>query len=180
MAEAESSVGQHLAELYNSIHQHEQKVEAAKAKVTEEEAALAKVKNQFADYLKQKGIYDLIAPAQAESSSHKASTNQKAESKERKPRTSSADKQAEVERNKATYVSAYPLGINERTGEPNRYKGRGTGNQEIDALMKDDKRDYEEKMKSIDDFLVPEASPEPKAAPKAASKSKTKAEAQPA
>jgi hypothetical protein len=142
----QSSVGAHLAELYTSIHTAQQRVEDAKAKVNEEELALAKVKNDFADYLKQVGVYNLLAPEQAQSESFTADGSTPTNIvKERRARTSSADRQAEIERNRATYVSEYPLGLDDKTGLPKRYKGRGSANDAINAQMKDDEREYEAK-----------------------------------
>lgn len=145
MVTEHSSVGTHLAELYNSIHEKQQGVEAAKAKVKEAEGELDKVKNTFADYLKSAGIDKLLAPAQAELFADAGGDTGNGAQKERKPRTSSADRQAEVERNKAIYTSEYPLGLDEKTGLPKRYKGRGSANDTINAQMADDLRDYEAK-----------------------------------
>lgn len=190
----QSSVGSHLAELYNSIHQHQQEIEAAKEVVKEKEAALEKVKGQFLSYLREQGIDKLLAPAQADLFGATASAPKKAaEGKERKPRTSSADKQAEIDRNKAIYTSTYPNGIDDKTGLPKRFKGRGQGNVDIDAQMKDDERDYEarnsgaeaddddaQRAKLPESLATKEAAAEPTTAAKPASKGKTKADAQPA
>jgi hypothetical protein len=181
MSEQTSSIGNHLAELYNSIHLHNKHVEDAKAKVQEAEKALAKVKSDFADYLKQQGIDKLLAPTQAEVEPSNGGKTSNGASKERKPRISAEDKQTQVERNKATYTSAYPNGIDERTGLPKRFKGRGQGNVGIDAQMKDDERDHQEKqqndastfteenhLESLDDKLLKEV--EVKPVPKAKKK----------
>jgi hypothetical protein len=185
MAE-QNGVGQHLAELYNDIHEHNKLVADAEENVKNVKAALEKVKAAFASYLQQQGIDKLLAPAQVEAV---LSDNQKSEAKERKPRTSSEDKQAQIERNKATYVSTYPNGVDEKTGLPKRFKGRGPGNQEIDALMKDDERDYEANQnKQSEVTTISKGAGDEQAAdnlikataPKSASKSKAKAETQPA
>ncbi len=144
-----SSVGNHLAELYNQIHVDQQAVDAAKESVKQAEAALEKTKSTFANYLKESGIDKLLAPAQQHTALIDLDPNfgdhLGRQRQERKPRTSSADKQAEVERNKAIYVGSYPLGINEKTGLPVRYKGRSSANDAIDAQMQDDERDYSAK-----------------------------------
>ena len=150
-----SSVGNHLAELYNQIHLDQQAVEAAKENVRVAEQALEKTKATFANYLKESGIDKLLAPAQQQELFDSATpAGRKVRTgAERKPRTSSADKASEVERNKAIYVGSYPLGINEKTGLPVRYKGRGSANEAIAAQMADDERDYAAKNAGADGGL---------------------------
>ncbi|RYE20173.1 MAG: hypothetical protein EOP45_11495 [Sphingobacteriaceae bacterium] len=143
-----SSVGNHLADLYNQIHLDQQAVEAAKENVRVAEQALEKTKLSFANYLKESGIDKLLAPAVQQQDLF--ATRGRAElatgkPQERKPRTSSADKANEVERNKAIYTSQYVNGINEKTGLPVRFKGRSSANEAIDAQMRDDERDYQAK-----------------------------------
>jgi hypothetical protein len=189
MADQNSSIGNHLAELYNSIHIHNQHVEDAKAKVQEAEKALAKVKSDFADYLKQQGIDKLLAPTQTEAPSNGGKTGNGV-TKERKTRTSSDELKSQYEINKAKYKPEHYdkfNGVNTTTGLPIMYKGRSAKNQEIAAQMTDDNRDYEALIggfteenhpESLADKESAENQSQPDTAPKAASKSKSKAKAE--
>lgn len=141
-----SAIGTQIAELWNSIASFqtelntlkEQQSEAIrelslehKGKLAELKVKSEKAKNDFAAYLKDAGIDTFLSPAKKK----KTSTTVK-------PRTSSKDKKAAIERNHSIYTSSYEKGINEKTGLPNKHKGRSNKNQEITRLMKNDEEAF--------------------------------------
>ena len=114
----------------------------------DEEGKASKIKFDEAkqgleDTLKGLGLGDILsnltgkAPAKAKGKQPNLFDSADAK-KERKPRTSSDDLKATLERNKATYTSTYELGIDEKTGFPKRFKGRGKKNVDIKAQMEAD------------------------------------------
>ena len=137
-----SAVGIQIAELWSSIEsfkaelstlEERQSVEKGelslkhKEELAELKAKSEKAKKEFAAYLKEAGIDTFLAPAKKNQISNTV-----------KSRTSSKDKKAAIERNKAIYTSTYEKGINDKTGLPNKHQGRGNKNHEIDKLMKND------------------------------------------
>lgn len=142
-----SSVGKHLAELFDEMQLHKSELEAAEANVKKVQDLITFAKGKIADYLKKENIFELIAPPQTDSSKEESESSKPKKAKgERGPRTSLADKQAEYEKNRAMYkpenYEEYN-GVNKTTGLPVKYKGRGDKNNLIIAQMEDDKRAYE-------------------------------------
>jgi hypothetical protein len=160
-ATTQSAVGTDIAKLYetisnfqgeiNEIEQRHSQERAEleqkhKAELSEKNNEFNKAKASFASYLKQAGIEGLFATAPTANGKGKGkqadlfgATDAK---KERKPRTSSDEVKASLERNKAIYTSTYELGVDEKTGLPKRYKGRSQKNVDIDRMMKQDEEAY--------------------------------------
>lgn len=144
-------VGIQIAELWSSIAsfktelstlEERQSVEKGelnlkhKEELAELKAKSENVKKEFASYLKEAGINIFLAPAKKK----KISTTVKL-------LTVSKSKKAFIERNKAIYTSSYEKGINDKTGLPNKHKGRGNKNQEITRLMKNDEEAFKKSNK---------------------------------
>ena len=141
-----SAVGTQIAELVSSIASFQTELDTLKEQqsvairelglkhkeeLAELNAKSEKAKKEFAAYLKEAGIDTFLAPAKSKA---KAKVGNK--DKTPKTRTSSKDKKAAIERNRSIYTSSYEKGINDKTGLPNKHKGRGNKNHEIDKLMK--------------------------------------------
>jgi hypothetical protein len=141
-----SVVGIQIAELWSSIARFQTEFDTLKEQqsvvirelglkhkeeLAELNAKSEKAKKEFASYLKEAGINTFLFPAKKKKTSETV-----------KPRTSSKDKKAAIERNKAIYISPYEKGINDKTGLPNKHKGRGNKNHEIDKLMKNDEEAF--------------------------------------
>jgi hypothetical protein len=147
------------------------------------------VKQQFADYLKSQGIYDLIAPTQAAPATEEKPKDKK---ESRQPRTDAKVLKAKIARNHLAFKAENykPNGIN-KLGEPVKYQGNSGKNAEIKNQMEQDIRDYEdqygpgsfttpitlESLEGEHKFLLEpqaEAAPEEAKAPKAARPAATK------
>ena len=113
---------------------HQQETEKAQADVTMTRREVAKLFTEL-------GLTTLLGLDQSKASSKGKSAKVPSELG-RKPRISSDEVKASLERNKAIYTSTYEKGINEKTGLPNRYKGRSPLNVDIDRMMKQDEEAY--------------------------------------
>ena len=122
--------------MFSCVPQRKLEEEQSKRQSCETELAALKAKSEnakkeFASYLKGEGINTFLSPAKKK----KTSTTVK-------PHTSSKDKKAAIEHNKAIYTSPYEKGINDKTGLPIKHKGRSNKNQEITRLMKNDEEAF--------------------------------------
>lgn len=135
IAELVSSIASFQTELDNLKEQQSDAIRELglehKEKLAELNAKSEKAKKEFASYLKEAGINTFLFPAKKKKTSETV-----------KPRTSSKDKKAAIERNRSIYTSSYEKGINEKTGLPIKHKGRGNKNNEIDRLMKHDEEAF--------------------------------------
>ena len=141
-----SAVGIQIAELWSSIASFQTELNTLKEQQSvairelglkhKEELAVIKsksekAKTEFASYLKEAGIDTFLAPAKKKQISGTV-----------KPRTSSKEKKAAIERNRSIYTSNYELGINDKTGLPNKFKGRSLKNVDIGRMMKQDEEAF--------------------------------------
>lgn len=151
MAE-QSSIGNHLAELWNSIQHHTKAVEEAEEAVKTAKSNLQSEKAKFAKYLTDQQIDKLIFPSDTqikfEQKGNKEDKNTSESS--RKPRTSPKVLEAQTNRNRLAFKEEnyQPLGLN-KIGEPAKYKGNGSKNAEIKNQMEQDIRDYEDQYGSF-------------------------------
>jgi hypothetical protein len=152
MAE-QSSIGNHLAELYDSIHKHQKLVEEAEENVKTAKRNLQKQREKFAKYLTDNKIHELIFPAQ--DAKPEATEEKPSDGNPRKERIKPNVLKATIARNRLIYNSEnyQPLGVN-KLGEPVKYKGNSSKNAEVNKRKEQDIQRYEDQYGPITDITL--------------------------